>query len=399
VSLLASRRKLKYTWRRHVHAPDAQGVTFVELFFDLVFVFAVTQVTVLTVEHLTLSGVARTLLLFWLIWWAWTQFTWTLNPADTSASSVRAATLAATATAFVMAASVTRAFGDEAMWFVVPYLLVRVIGLALQVRVDLERPGVLHGAIFWWVGLSCAGLALVLAGGLASTPERYWLWVAAIVADLIAASAGGTRHEWDINPSHFAERHGLFVIIALGESLIVAATAVSGDARTGALIAVAAAGLLVACLLWWTYFAWLIEVVEDGLARTPPRQVGSTARDAFSLSHFPLVFGIIGFAVALEEMAHHPAAVPPGKVTAALGVGTTLYVASAAFAVWRASKVLLVARLVVLTATMGVLALASGAEAAWQLGIVAAGLLVISVVEGRGSTQGDSEAATDERDA
>jgi len=190
VSPLSRRRRFTYTRQRRVHAPDAQGVTFVELFFDLVFVFAVTQVTVLTVEDLTVSGVARTVLLFWLIWWAWTQFTWTLNPADTSASSVRAVTLAATATAFVMAASVTRAFGDEALWFVVPYLVVRVIGLALQVRVDLERPDVRHGAIFWWVGLSSVGLALVLAGGLASTPERYWLWVAAIVADLIAASAG-----------------------------------------------------------------------------------------------------------------------------------------------------------------------------------------------------------------
>jgi low temperature requirement protein LtrA len=156
-------------------------------------------------------------------------------------------------------------------------------------------------------------------------------------------------------------------------------------------------GLLVACLLWWTYFAWLIEVVEDGLARTPPGQVGSKARDAFSLSHFPLVFGIIGFAVALEEMAHHPAAVPAGKVTAALGVGTTLFVASAAFAVWRASKVLLVSRLVVLAATMGVLALVSGAEAAWQLGVVAAGLLVISVVEGRGPAPRSSQAAAVDR--
>ncbi len=392
-------QSLKHRWLRSIHAPDEQGVSFIELFFDLVFVFAVTQVTVLTVEHLTLSGVARTVLLFWLIWWAWTQFTWTLNPADTNVTSVRAVTLVATATAFVMASSVTRAFGDEAMWFVAPYLVVRVIGLALQVRVDLERPGVRHGAIFWWIGLSCTGLALVLAGGLASTPERYWLWVAAIVADLIAASAGGTRHVWDIKASHFAERHGLFVIIALGESLIVTATAVSGDKRTGALIAVAAAGLSVACLLWWTYFAWLIEALEEGLARTSPDRVGSIARDAFSLSHFPLVFGIIGFAVALEEMAHHPAATPPGEVTVALGVGTTLYVASAAFAVWRVSKVLLVTRLVVLASTMGVLALVSGATAATQLAVVAAGLLAISVLEGGGPAPRTPNAGTADPDA
>ncbi|HEX2576784.1 MAG TPA: low temperature requirement protein A, partial [Aquihabitans sp.] len=90
--------------RMRLHAPQAQSVTFVELFFDLVFVFAVTQVTVLTAHHLDAAGVAQSGLIFWLIWWAWTQFTWTLNPADTQHTLVRALTLAATAAAFVMAA-------------------------------------------------------------------------------------------------------------------------------------------------------------------------------------------------------------------------------------------------------------------------------------------------------
>jgi low temperature requirement protein LtrA len=370
--------------RRRLHAPEAQAVAFVELFFDLVFVYAVTQVTALTADDLTWSGVMRSLLLFWLIWWAWTQFTWTLNPADTNHVVVRAFTLVATATAFVMAASVTRAFGDDVMWFVVPYLLVRVIGLGLQLRIDLERTDAEHATIYWWTGLSTIGLALVLAGAFVDTPARYWVWSFAIVADLVAAAGGGARHAWDISAAHFSERHGLFVIIALGESLIVAATAVNGEERTGALVAAAAAALAVACLLWWTYFGWLEEGLEEGLAATPTARRGPLARDAFSLGHFPLVCGIIGFAVAVEEIVLHPDVVAHGEVVAALGVGTALFVGFSAFAYWRACGRVLVPRLALLAVTTGALALVSSWDPAWQLGVVAAGLLVIVLAEGAG---------------
>ena len=222
--------------RRQLHATDDQAVTFVELFFDLVFVFAVTEITALTASHLTWPGVARSVLLFWLIWWAWTQFTWTLNPADTNHDLVRIITLLATAIAFIMATSVTRAFGPEVFWFAVPYLLVRLLGLALQVRVDLEHEGRGRSTIAAWAGLSLIGLALVLAGSCFDTPGRSWIWLAAVAADLFAAGYGArVGSSWDIRPAHFSERHGLFVIIALGESLIVAATAISGEARTAAL--------------------------------------------------------------------------------------------------------------------------------------------------------------------
>ncbi|HEU5302357.1 MAG TPA: low temperature requirement protein A [Acidimicrobiia bacterium] len=369
--------------KRSLHAPEAQSVTFVELFFDLVFVFAVTQVTVLTAGDLTVEGVARSLLLFWLIWWAWTQFTWTLNPADTSHTAVRALTLLGTAIAFVMAASVTRAFGDEAAWFAVPYVLVRVVGLGLQVRIDLERADLRNRAISVWAGLSGIGLALVLVGALVDTPGRYWIWLGAIVADLVAAGMAGGRQEWDLDTEHFSERHGLFVIIALGESLIVAATAVSVDERTGSLVAVTAAALAVACLLWWTYFAWVKDAIEEGFASTPPEVLGATARDAFSLGHFPLVCGIIGFAIAIEEIVHHPSDVPSGEVTAALGAGVTLYVVAAAFSLWRTSRVILWPRLGILGLTVAGLAIVSTADAVWQLGVVAVGLAIIALVEAR----------------
>ena len=124
-----------------LHAPQAQAVTFVELFFDLVFVFAVTEVTALTAHHLDPAGVARSGVLFWLIWWAWTQFTWTLSPADTRHPRVQALTLVASGVAFIMAASVTGAFGDQALWFAIPYVIIRSIGIGLQVRIDQERAG------------------------------------------------------------------------------------------------------------------------------------------------------------------------------------------------------------------------------------------------------------------
>src|SRR5688500_15197099 len=213
---------------------DPQSVTFVELFFDLVFVFAVTQITALTAHDLTPEGILRSILLGWLIWWAWTQFTWTLNPADTTHPAVRVVTLAATGVALVMAASVTRAFADDALWFAVPYVVVRALGLGLQVVVDREQ-GDSHTGVVVWTAFSTIGLALVLVGAVVDPSLRPWFWLLAIIADVVAAVLAGRGGSWDLNPSHLAERHALFVIIAIGESLIVAGTAVANDERSFAL--------------------------------------------------------------------------------------------------------------------------------------------------------------------
>ena len=133
--------------RRGFRASEVQPVTYVELFFDLVFVFAVTQLTALTAHDLTAGGILRSVLLGWLIWWAWTQFTWTLNPADTTHPTVRVVTLTATAVALVMSASVLQAFTVDALWFALPYVVVRVLGMGLQIQVELERVGESHGGV------------------------------------------------------------------------------------------------------------------------------------------------------------------------------------------------------------------------------------------------------------
>jgi low temperature requirement protein LtrA len=366
--------------RTRLHAPEAQPVTFVELFFDLVFVFAVTQVTVLTVEHLDLSGVARSAVVFWLIWWAWTQLTWTLSPADTQATAVRALTLAATAAAFVMAASVPRAFGDDVLWFALPYLVIRVLGMGLQVRVDREAADGATGISMRWVSLSLIGLGLVILGTAVDPDVRAWVWLLAIVADLVAAALAASDAEWDLDAAHFSERHGLFVIIALGESLIVAGTAVAGDDRGTDLVLAAGAALLVVCLLWWTYFGWLKDAIEHHVAAAPSSELGPLARDAYSLLHFALVGGIISLSAAVKELVFHPEdPLPPGG-RVALTLGLVLFLGATAAAWRRAGGGVLWARIVgglVLGTVTATATVAPGVEVV----LVVAGLALVIAVE------------------
>ena len=364
---------------RQLHAVEPQAVTFVELFFDLVFVFAVTQVTALAARHLDAPGVGRSIVIFWLVWWAWTQFTWTLSPADTRNRRVQVLTLAITATAFVMAASIPDAFQDEGLWFAVPYVITRALGLGLQVRIDQERAD--DRISMAWIWVSMLGLVVVLAGGIVHDPARTWLWVGAIVIDLVAAGLSSRDAIWELDVEHFSERHGLFVIIALGESLIVAGASVAAEERTGPLILAAGGTLLVSCLLWWTYFGRLKEEMEGAFHDVPPDQVGPVARDAYSLGHFPLIGGIIAFAIAVKEFMHHPNEPAPGPVIASLAVGVALFVGASAFACWRTTGRLLVVRLVVLALIVGGVVVVADADPAWPLAVVAAGLFAIVLVE------------------
>jgi low temperature requirement protein LtrA len=378
--------------RGSIRAENAQSVTFVELFFDLVFVFAVTQLTVLTAHDLTPDGILRSILLGWLIWWAWTQFTWTLNPADTTHPLVRVITLAATGLALVMAASVPRAFAEDALWFAVPYVLVRVLGLWLQVQVELERAGASHAGVIRWAAFSAIGLVLVLIGAVADPSLRPWIWLLAVLADLVAAGIAGRSTVWDLNPAHLSERHGLFVIIAIGESLIVAGSTVANDERSTALAAAAAAAIVVACLLWWTYFGWLKDALEHRYATAPPERNGPLARDAFSLAHFPLIAGIVGFAVALEEIGAHPEEPAPAAVLASLGIGVTLFVASSALSLRLCGGDVLRARLAILVVMLIGLVLAAPLPPVWPLVVVSVALLAIVLIEGSGPDVAPSEA-------
>lgn len=217
--------------------------------------------------------------------------------------------------------------------------------------VDLSESS---AAVAGFAALSVGGLAAVLIGAFLDPSARLYAWVIAFMADLVAARMAGQGGSWHLHAGHFAERHGLIVIIALGESLIVAGSAAASGAE-GSILTVCALAVVVTCLLWWTYFGWVQEVLEETLVETAPAERGALARDAYSLWHFPLVCGIIALAVGFEA-AFHPEDYSLGITSAALGAGLALFLFSTAGALWRAEGCILWNRVIVAGGVMALLA-------------------------------------------
>ncbi|CAN5920885.1 low temperature requirement protein A [soil metagenome] len=362
-----------------VRATRPQGATFIELFFDLVFVFAVTQVTAVLEEHLTAVGLVQAVLVFWLVWWAWTQFTWTLNAANTEHSGIELLTMAAVAAAFFMALTVPDPYETTGGWFAASYILVRLIGIAGQWWVS-AGDAAWRGAIRPWAILSFGGLAAVALAAALPPGPRTVLFAAAVGLDLFSAWRAGSG-EWRLYPEHFAERHGLFVIIALGESLIAAGINAGELEDTGTLLAVTVPAVVAACALWWTYFSRAKDALEEAMHWTPSRYRGRFARDVFSFLHFPIIGGVIGFAVAVVEAVHHPGDHLEPAAALALIIGVALFVGCTGLALLRARAEVPLVRaigIVVLLASYPLLVTVSAATALTYVALV---LVVVAAVD------------------
>ncbi len=185
--------------------------------------------------------------------------------------------------------------------------------------------------------LSVGGLVSVVAGATLGGSAHYVLWGLAIALDLIAAGVGGRLEGWNLHPDHFVERHGLIVIIALGETLIVAASGLVEAAMTPAATITAILSVLVTAGLWWGYFRHARPAFEHALAASDGSARSSLARDVFSFLHFPMLCGIIGMAAATEQALAHPDAPLAGDVRAALGGGVVLFITGSALAIRRAT--------------------------------------------------------------
>jgi low temperature requirement protein LtrA len=364
-----------------IRGTEEQGATFVELFFDLVFVFAVTQVTASLAHDLTVSGLGRALIVFWLVWWAWTQYTWSLNQADTEHVRIRFITLLATALAFLMAVTVPLITTEWGWLFALAYLVLRMVGISLQLRLS-GNDIVWARSVQTWALMSSLGLLAILTAMFLPPDRRFLALGAAAILDVIAALRAG-RTEWRLFPGHFSERHGLFVIIALGEALIAAGVTLSDQPLSGRLLMVAVTAVAGTCALWWTYFGWAKDRLEVAMRSQSPARLGRYARDVYSFGHFPLILGVIGYAISVEETIAHPQdpLAVPGML--ALGFGVGLIVGGTALALTMAGVRVPAVRwwmMIVLLASIPTL----GLIPAWvALALVSLLVAVLALVEER----------------
>ncbi len=276
----------------------------VELLWDLVFVFAVTQVTTLLSGNLTWAGFGRAMLILALIWWAWSAFVWATNAADPDSGTMRACLLLATVFIFVAGLAVPRAFESAGTLFAVCYTVVRLLHLALYA--DASRQGnASWSAIAGFAITVLIGMALLIGGSLVDGTPRIVLWAIAVAIDY-AGPAWLTRERLrglqQVAVAHFAERYGLFVIICLGESIVAVGVGARGHALDATLVAAVALGLLITVGMWWTYFDRFAALAEERL-RSHADPVLAAA-DGYSYLHLVIVAGIITFAVGIKFLAH-----------------------------------------------------------------------------------------------
>ena len=288
---------------------EGRHATNLELFLDLVFVFAVTQVAAFLADDLTWRNAGRGVLLAWLVWWLWSQFTWLGAAVDLGDRSLaQYLVLLAVPPALLMVVALPDAYGDAGRQFAAAYLVVNLWCLAIQGR-NVWASDPMRAAWLRYLPLAALAPVALFAGSFLEGDARVAVWAAVAVFNIASAVAAGTgdeTNEWQVDPTHFAERHALFVIISLGEVVVaIGATATGLDLSTTVGSALVACTAL-ACLFWWTYFAYVPDVVEHQLARATPRRRGQVARDLFTFGHFPVVFGLVLFSVVAEEVVSHP---------------------------------------------------------------------------------------------
>jgi low temperature requirement protein LtrA len=285
------------------HVEYEHRVTPLELFFDLVFVFAFTQVTTLLSDDATWGGLGRALLILTALWWIWSSYAWLTNTVNPDAGPVGAAMLVAMAAMFVAALAVPDAFGRHGVVFGVAFLIVCLMYIALFALSGRGDPDLL-AAVLRTAPSGLVTAVLIIAAGFVQTGLRPVLWLAALVIGYFAPLLAGMSG-WSVRPAHFAERHGLILIIALGESFIAIGFGARGTGLGTGVIAAAVLGLVVATSLWLAYFDFFSIRVQQMLADRTGAQRIALARDVYTYLHLPMVVGIVLFAFAMKKTLGH----------------------------------------------------------------------------------------------
>ena len=274
-------------------------VTPLELFFDLVFVLAITQVTQMLADDPSWRGLARGMLILAMLWWAWAAYAWLTNEIDPDEGGARLAMFAATGAMLIVALAVPGAFNENAFEFAVAYACVRVIHIVLYALATDDVD--VRAAIIKLAPTSFLACGLLLGASFLDGEGQGALWAIALLIDYVGAAIGGGRG-YRLHPEHFVERHGLIIIIALGESIVALGIGASSttELEPGE-IAAALLGVVVASSLWWTYFDVTALVAERRLQSLRGAERARLARDSFSYLHFPMVAGIVLLALGIKK--------------------------------------------------------------------------------------------------
>lgn len=374
-----------------VRGGTGRAATFLELFFDLVYVFAMTQVVGLIHADPTPEGLAKGALLLMVMWWTWSIYTWTTNWTGTASVSIQLFLLAAMGTTMVMAIAVPEAFGQQSELFGTTLFIARVLAAALYFSASKDFPNQ-RAAFMTFFPVSFLAALLFLVGGFL---EGNWILgfvVAGVAADLVGAINAG-RGAWAVDASHFAERNGLFIIIALGESIVGVGLAASQAPIDLAHLTALVVAFVGVAALWWAYFDRAAQYAEERIAELTGQPRGRFARDFYTFGLFPLVVGIVYFAVGLEEVVSHPDE-PLSMVNRfAMGAGVALVLLGIVVGKWRGQRLvrgemLLAAALLLALAWIG-LPMSALAFSLLVIGILVVTLIVESTTP-RGGLDGTS---------
>jgi low temperature requirement protein LtrA len=283
---------------------EEERVTPLELFFDLVFVLAITQCTALMAASPDWAGIVRGLFVLTVLWWTWAGYAWLTSVVDPEEGAVRIVIFAAMAAMLVAALAVPGSFDDDALAFACAYAIVRIahIGLFLIASRDDQQ---LRRSVTGLAVSTAIGISLLTAASAADGVVQASLWGVAILLDLGLPFLFWAEG-WRLVPAHFAERHGLILIIALGESIV--AIGVGSNAVVDVtVVVVATLGIAIAAGLWWVYFDVTVWVAERRLSRLPAgREQNEVARDAYSYLHLAMVAGIVLLALGMKKTLEHP---------------------------------------------------------------------------------------------
>lgn len=288
----------------HDHEPpsdDEYNVSPLELFFDLVFVFAFTQVTALLAEDLTWVGLVRGTALLLVVWWAWVGYSWLTNAVRVDdIIPARIVVFGAMGAGLVMALAIPRAFNDDGVLFGFAVFAVTGLFVLLYLVATRDRPEMHRAVVLLAPGVLLGPILLIIAGFIDPGPVRATLWTVALIVTLGAPFVSGTQG-WYIRPGHFAERHGLIIIIALGESLVALGLSASEEQQTFTVVTASLMGLALVACLWWIYFDVVSRVAEMVLARLEGSERNAVARDVYSYIHFFMILGIVLVALGLKK--------------------------------------------------------------------------------------------------